>query len=119
MAKADNKDNKIVYWFWILFGTPVVLVLGLILSVWIFADIPSFEDLERPNNKLATQVLAEDGELLSTFHVENRSYAVYEDLSPNLINATISTEDERFRSHSGIDFRSLARVMFKTILGGD
>ena len=116
MAKADN---KIVYWFWFLFATPIVLVLALILSVWIFADIPSFEELERPNNKLATHVLAEDGELLSTFHVENRSYAVYEDLSPNLINATISTEDERFRSHSGIDFRSLGRVMFKTILGGD
>ena len=113
------KTNKFIFWFWVVVGTPILAVGLVILLVWIFADIPSFEELERPNNKLATQVLAEGGELLSTFHVENRSYAVYEELSPNLVNATISTEDERFRSHSGIDFRSLGRVAFKTILGGD
>ena len=117
--KAMSKENKLLFWLWLFFATPIVLVGTLILSVWIFADIPSFEELERPNNKLATQVLAIDGELLSTFHVENRSYAVYEDLSQNLINATVATEDERFYQHSGIDFRSLGRVAFKTILGGD
>ena len=117
--KAMSKENKVIFWLWFCFITPIVLVGGLILSVWMFADIPSFEELERPNNKLATQILAIDGELLSTFHVENRSYAVYEDLSQNLINATVATEDERFYKHSGIDFRSLGRVAFKTILGGD
>ena len=117
--KAMPKENKIILWLWLLIATPVVMVGLLVLSVWMFADIPSFEELERPNNKLATQILAIDGELLSTFHVENRSYAVYEDLSQNLVNATVSTEDERFYSHSGIDFRSLGRVAFKTILGGD
>lgn len=114
-----SQADKIIKWFWILFTIPVALVIGLIAAVWAFADIPSFEDLERPNNKLATQVLAEDGELLTTFHIENRSYVTYEDLSPNLVNAAIATEDVRFHRHSGIDFRSLARVVFKTLLGGD
>jgi len=112
-------EKKIIKWFWILFTTPIVLVCGLIGLVWFFADIPSFEELENPDSKLATQVIAEDGEILTTFHIENRSYASYDELSQNLVNAAVATEDLRFYSHSGIDFRSLGRVIFKTLLGGD
>ena len=68
---AATKENKILTWFWVLFSAGVLSVIGLIAAVWLFADIPSFEELERPDNKLATQVLAENGELLTTFHVEN------------------------------------------------
>ena len=116
---ASSKGKKILIWCWVLFSAPILLALGLIGSVWFFADIPSFEELERPNNKLATQVLAEDGEVLTTFHIENRSYVTYDELSPNLVNAAVATEDVRFYEHSGIDYRSLARVIFKTLLGGD
>ena len=115
----EETKKRIIRWFWILFCTPVVLVMGLITCVWAFADIPSFEDLENPESKLATQVIAEEGEVLTTFHIENRSYVNYDELSPNLVNAAIATEDIRFHNHSGIDFPSLGRVIFKTLLGGD
>ena len=115
----DTTKKNIIKWFWILFSTPILLVMGLIGLVWAFADIPSFEELEDPDSKLATQVIAEDGEILTTFHIENRSYVTYEELSPNLVFAAVATEDVRFYKHSGIDFRSLARVIFKTLLGGD
>ena len=95
------------------------MVIGLLAMVWAFADIPSFEELENPDSKLATQVIAEDGEILTTFHIENRSYVTFDELSPNLVNAAIATEDVRFHNHSGIDFRALARVVFKTLLGGN
>ena len=111
--------NKIIRWFWILFCTPIVMLTALIAGVWAFADIPSFEELEDPESKLATQVIAEEGEILTTFHIENRSYVSYNELSPNLVSAAVATEDVRFYQHSGIDFRSLARVIFKTLLGGD
>ena len=111
--------NKIIRWFWILFCTPIVMLTALIAGVWAFADIPSFEELEDPESKLATQVIAEEGEILTTFHIENRSYVSYDELSPNLVSAAVATEDVRFYQHSGIDFRSLARVIFKTLLGGD
>ena len=111
--------KKILKWCWILFSVPVIMVITLIALVWTLADIPSFEDLENPDSKLATQVIAEDGEILTTFHIENRSYVSYEELSPNLVNAAVATEDVRFYSHSGIDFPSLGRVIFKTLLGGD
>ena len=115
---TDATKKKITKWFWILFITPIVLVAGLIGLVWAFADIPSFEDLENPDSKLATQVIAEDGEILTTFHIENRSYVSYDELSPNLVHAAVATEDARFYRHSGIDFESLARVLVKTVLGG-
>ena len=112
--------HKIIKWFWILFTVPVASFMLLIGLVWAFADIPSFEELESPDSKLATQVIADDGRtILSTFHIENRSYVRYDELSPNLVYAAVATEDVRFFKHSGIDFKSLGRVLFKTLLGGD
>ena len=116
---TDAVKKKIIKWFWILFTLPIVMVGGLIALVWAFADIPSFEDLENPDSKLATQVIAEDGEILTTFHIENRSFVTFDELSQNLVNAAIATEDVRFHNHSGIDFKSLGRVAVKTLLGGD
>ena len=115
----EETKRKILKWFWLLFSMPVVMVVALIGLVWAFADIPSFKELENPESKLATQVIAEDGEILTTFHIENRSYVSFEELSPNLVNAAVATEDVRFYNHSGIDFKSLGRVIFKTLLGGD
>ena len=114
----DTTKKKIVKWFWIVFASGVAAVVLLLAAVWAFADIPSFEDLENPDSKLATQVIAEDGEILTTFHIENRSYVSYDELSPNLVHAAVATEDSRFYRHSGIDFESLGRVLVKTVLGG-
>ena len=119
LEMTDAVKKKIVKWFWLLFTLPIVMVCGLIALVWAFADIPSFEELENPDSKLATQVIAEDGEILTTFHIENRSYVTFGELSQNLVNAAVATEDVRFYNHSGIDFKSLGRVAVKTLLGGD
>ena len=114
MTEATKK--KISKWFWILVISPFVLLMFLVLLVWMFADIPSFAELENPDTKLATQVIAEDGEILTTFHIENRTYVSYDELSENLVHAAVATEDVRFYRHSGIDFIGLGRVLFKTIL---
>lgn len=111
--------GKIVKWFWILLLAPAVLLFLLLFFVWVFAPIPSFEELESPNSKLATQVLAEDGRVLSTFHIENRTFVSYDELSPHLVHAAVATEDKRFYKHSGIDLPSLGRVLFKTLLFHD
>ena len=41
----DTTRKKITKWFWILMVAPVALIFGLLLLVWIFAKIPSFEEL--------------------------------------------------------------------------
>lgn len=115
-AETRKKTAK---WFWIILALPFVGLLTAIILVWAFADIPSFEELENPDSKLATQVIAEGGEILTTFHIENRSYVSYDELSPYLIQAAVATEDKRFYKHSGIDIWSLGRVAVKTLLMGD
>lgn len=113
----DNKKrNKWIKWAWVVVFSPFVAVFLFVFFVGIFAEIPSFEELENPKSNLATQLISEDGEILNTYHVENRSYVKFEDLSPNLVNAALATEDIRFYRHSGIDFRGLARVVVKTLV---
>lgn len=111
--------KKIIKWFWIIVLAPFVIIGVMLSLVAAFARIPSFEELENPDNKLATQVIAEGGEVLATFHIENRTYVSYEELSPYLVHAAVATEDSRFYKHSGIDIIGLARVAVKTILMND
>jgi len=86
-------------------------------SIGVFGSLPTFEQLENPKNNLATEIIAEDGVLLGKYFFENRSTATYYELPTNLINALISTEDIRYKSHSGIDVRSLARAVIGLIFG--
>ena len=116
---TENTRKKIIRWFWILILAPIALILVLLGIVWAFAKIPTLEELENPDSKLATQVIAEEGEILTTYHIENRTFVSYEELPLHLVQATVATEDARFYSHSGIDIPSLFRVLFKTLLSRD
>ncbi len=82
----------------------------------IFGPVPSTRQLHVINNPLASEVYSADGKILGRYYIENRSYAAFEDISPNVINALIATEDARFYSHSGIDEIALLRVLFKSLL---
>lgn len=113
--KTIKKINK---WLWIIV---LILVAGFFLMLFlvgVFTNIPSFRVLENPQTNLATELISEDGVVIATFHIENRSYVQYEDLSESLKNAVLATEDIRFYRHSGIDFRALARVAVKSLLLG-
>ena len=66
---TENTRKKCVKWFWIIFSAPIALFLFMLLLVWAFADIPSFAELENPDSKLATEVIADDGQILTTFHI--------------------------------------------------
>ena len=116
---TDSAKKKISKWFWIIMVTPVVVLALLLGAVWAFADIPSIEELENPDSKLATQVIAEEGEILTTYHIENRTFVGYEELPQSLVQAAVATEDKRFYKHSGIDIQSLGRVFFRTLLSRD
>ena len=115
------KATKVTIWFWIIILVPTLAVVALLVATnaGAFGKLPSFEELENPKSNLATEIYSEDGVLLGSYYVQNRSYVDYEELSPALVAALISTEDARFHSHSGIDFISLARVGIKTIAMGD
>lgn len=110
--------EKIIRWTWrvLIGGMTMVALIFLAIN---FTAIPSFRELEDPKFALASEVLAKNKEVLGRFFIENRVPVRYEDLSPHLVNALISTEDSRFREHCGIDARALARVVFRTLLMAD
>ena len=131
--KKSTMSAKTIRWIWILAFAPIALVVVMmtLAAVGAFGRMPSFEELENPKSNLATEIYSEDGKVLSTFFIQNRSYVQYADLFPQdstkhiyldgydvppVVAALISTEDVRFRDHSGIDIPSLARVAVKTLI---
>ena len=73
--------------------------------------MPSFKELENPQNLFASEVITRDNKVIGRYFRENRSYVTYDQLPQNLIDALIATEDVRFYTHSGIDIRGLFRVL--------
>ncbi len=115
---SDNKRYVKIMWVSYLCVLFLIAIFFTMLSFGWLGFMPTFEELENPKANLATEVYADSGELLGYIGIQNRSNVNYKDISQNMINALIATEDARFREHSGIDARSLFRVLTKTILGG-
>lgn len=96
----------------------VLFVLMLVVTdLGLFGPLPSFKAIENPKSEQASEVLAADKTVLGTYYVKNRSSVTYPQLSPNVINALIATEDTRFYDHSGIDFQRLPGIVFFTLIG--
>ncbi len=116
-----KKMKKYLRVFWALVISPFVFIFLIVWMVsmdW-FGELPKIEDLQNPQINLATEIFSSDGKILGKYYAENRVNVKYKDLSPYLINGLIATEDARFSEHSGIDFRGLVRVLFRTVIGGD
>lgn len=117
--KNGQVKSNLIKPLWIVVGS----LWGLLFFIFLFISIgwlgymPSFSDLENPAANLATEVYSEDGELLGTYYLENRSNCNYDELSEPLTEALLSTEDIRFYKHSGVDVKALFRVVFGVITG--
>ncbi len=121
MAKKKQMNfKKYIIRFWVVFfgGFLSLMLIFLLASLGLFGALPTFEELENPEKNLATEVISSDGVTLGKYAFKNRTPVGYSDLSENLVNALIATEDERFYSHSGIDFRGTARAIVKLGKGG-
>ncbi len=109
--KAQKPSNrKFKTWTWLVVLSPLIGLASL-FAIVSFTDLPKIEDLANPETKLATQIFTADGEILGKYYSQNRTDLAYRDLPQDVINALISTEDERYLNHSGIDFYSTARAI--------
>ena len=108
--------NKSVRIFWRIFlvGFLAFVLLITLANFGVFGKMPSLQDLENPTIQQASEVIAYDGTLMGKYYTErgNRSNVKYRDISSNVTNALIATEDERFYNHAGIDFKSTLRAVF-------
>jgi penicillin-binding protein 1A len=108
-----------IFMFFVKAGIAFLLLaflLFLIVYVGFTGPVPSTDELQKIKNPFATEVFANDGKLLGRFYIENRSNVSFDQISPNVINALIATEDSRFYQHRGIDEIALMRVFVKSVL---
>lgn len=106
--RATYKLLLLVLLFWV----------GLYLAIYIglFGRVPSRAALKARQNHTASEVYSADNVLLGRYYIQDRTNVNFENISPVAVKALIATEDARFYEHSGVDYRSLLRVFFKTML---
>src|SRR5690606_40697482 len=108
---------KAVKGIWILF---LCIILGLPLYVFsvsqnlfgLFGEMPSLKDIENPENDLSSELISADGVSLGRYFRYNRSQVTYDQLSPDLVNTLLLSEDHRFYEHAGMDFWAYPRVLW-------
>ena len=117
LTQQDMNHYTIRFWKWIIgiiaFGAILIFSIGLGL----FGRLPDLRALENPKSNQASEVISDDNVVLGTYYVQNRSNVRYDEISPNVINALIATEDIRFYNHSGIDFKRTFTVIFYNLIG--
>ncbi len=123
-SKPQSKKggpSRLVRLIWMIVVGPIALLffITFLTSIGLFGSLPTIEDLANPRSNLASEIISSDQVIMGKFYVENRSRIRYSELTPTLVDALVSTEDSRFYDHSGIDFKAMFRVLFRTILGGD
>lgn len=112
--KKSTFKHSFGVWFWSIF---VVGILCIVLVFWMISKgwlgyLPPLEELQNPKNVYATEVYSSDMQVLGSYYrTENRVGIEYQDISPNMINALISTEDVRFYQHPGVDLKALFRAV--------
>ncbi len=115
-----SRSRRIVRTMWLTFGIITGLVILFLALIYIGAIgyMPPVEQLKNPQDKFATVIYSADGQEMGRYfrNTGNRVYADYNEISPFVVDALISTEDERFMDHSGIDAKALARVFVKTLV---
>jgi len=111
-SNSAHGNSYYVKKFWQIFGIGFLcVVLFFLLASWgVFGKMPSFDQLENPNSNVATEIISSDGVTIGKFYLQNRTPVKYAELPKYLVDALVSTEDERFYDHSGIDGRGTLRA---------
>lgn len=92
------------------------LIFYFSVKLGAFGKLPDHAMLKKIENNTATEIYSADSVLIGKFYIQERTRANYNELSESVVDALVATEDARFFEHEGIDYRSLARVFFKTFL---
>jgi penicillin-binding protein 1A len=96
-----------------------VFLLIFLVRKNVFGKLPTTEELAALRNEEATLVLSSNGAVIGKVFAKDRTNVRYTDLPKFLVDALVSTEDQRFFEHSGVDAFSYVRVFFRTIIARD
>ncbi len=107
---------------WLLFLIGVGSLYFFVYSISVdynewYGKIPSFEELERPESSLSSELYSADSVLLGKYFRTNRDQVSYDEISDNVKNALYATEDIRFYQHYGIDFKGTFAIAWYLLQG--
>ncbi len=116
-SRKPTGPTSLVKWIRRLWLGAGILVVGIFLFFILISmsGLPDFSQLENPEFEKASRIYDNNGTEFGRYYTQNRVPVSYEELNPYLIKALVSTEDERFFSHSGVDFKALGRVALGVI----
>lgn len=117
LSQEDIRKYNFRLWKVLIAGIVLFALFIIAVGFGLFGELPSFRDIEHPKSNQASEVITEEGKVLGTYFVQNRSNVTYPAISPNVINALIATEDIRFKEHSGIDFKRTFTIFLYAIIG--
>lgn len=106
------KKSVKILWRLFFIGLISFNFIIVLANFGVLGAMPSIADLENPTASQSSQVYADDGSMMGKYYLQDRVNVNYKDISPNVINALVATEDERFYEHSGIDPKAIARAVF-------
>lgn len=122
LSPLTSRQRAVIIILWGLFLGGIVAGIVFFMMVYngAIGYMPPVEELKNPTDRFASVVYSADGQELGRYfrNTGNRVYADFDEISENVVNALVATEDSRFEEHSGIDVRALARVAVKTLLLG-
>ena len=102
-------------------GAAAVASAALLL-VFIFAiaysNLPPIDSLVDYRPKIPLRVWTADGVLIGEFGEERRDYVKIEDVPPQLKQAILAAEDDRFYEHGGVDLAGLTRAVIANFVSG-
>lgn len=96
-----------------------VIVFMTMLHLGSFGEIPTEKEIRMINNPTSSEIYDDSDVLIGKYFIENRTNASWDDVAPVVFDALVAIEDERFYEHAGVDYKSMFRVLFKTLLGGE
>jgi len=97
----------------LLGGLTAVIGSGAYVLYEATRHLPALEELGV--SSLATNIYSADNVLLARIYSENRESVKISEIPQNVQNATIAIEDERFMTHSGVDFRGIGRALYENL----
>lgn len=98
-------------WIGYLLGILAIALLFVLTGLGIFGKLPDTAQLENPTANLASEIYSADSVMIGKYYIDNRTNVNFKDLATNTVDALISTEDERFYKHAGIDLVATFRAI--------
>lgn len=116
--KIIQNPVRAILRFFYIFGISfaIVILVSSIFMRQVFKDLPSVDKLSEYTPSLATYVYDINGNVITEYSVERRSFLTLDRIPLDLQNALIAMEDNDFFNHWGVSIKGILRAVLRDLL---